>query len=388
MELMLGFICGLVVGVLIALAVGYFRSRSNSRAAQNAEQGFRDAFASLAADALSANNEQFLTLARQSLSVQTTAGAAELESRKQLIDKSIQQVTERLEMLRELTGKLEATRKQDYGQLGQRLTEALAQVSQLRQTTDELRAALAHPQKRGQWGERMADDILQMAGMIEGVNYTKQQTIADTGRRPDFTFRLPNGVTLNMDVKFPLDNYLKCLDADAPGRREKAMQDFVGDVRGQVRSIASKAYIDPATGTADFALMFIPNEQVFAFIQELDHTLLAEAMQRRVLFVGPLSLLAVLAIARQAAEAANLARQVGDALVQIGDFTRQWANFKREMDKLGDQLDRAVKQYQTLITTRATALERPLNKLEQLRGNSDEANGQPEEHPPIDIENT
>jgi len=277
-------------------------------------------------------------------------------------------VTERLEALRQQTAKLEAGRKQDYGQLGQRLGESLQRVAELRQTTDQLRAALAHPQRRGQWGERMADDILQMAGMIEGVNYTKQQTAAESGRRPDFTFNLPNGVKLNMDAKFPLDNYLKHVQATDADQRARAAEQFAGDVRTQVRAIATRDYIDPSAGTADFALMFIPNEQVFGFIQELDHTLLGEAAERRVLLAGPLSLLAVLAIARQAAETANLSRRTDEALVLMGAFTKQWGKFKGEMDKLGGRLESAMKQYETLSTTRSKALERPLMKLDAIRG--------------------
>jgi len=203
--------------------------------------------------------------------------------------------------------------------------------------------------------------------MIEGVNYTKQQTVAGTGRRPDFTFNLPNGVKLNMDAKFPLDNYLKHVEADDPAEKAKAAQSFISDLRIQVRAIASREYIDPSTGTADFALMFIPNEQMFAFIQEMGRTLLEEAAQKRVLWVGPLSLLAVLAIARQAAESANLSRQADQALALLGEFAKQWTNFKDEMDKLGQRLDAAVKQFQSLSSTRANALERPLLKLQQLR---------------------
>ena len=362
---------GVALGAAVALLAVHLRARA---AAAGLDGRLREAFAAMATEALSSNSEQFLRLARESLSVQTTAGAAELEQRRQLIDRSIQQVTERLEAVRVVAGKLEAARKEDYGQLGQRLSEALQQVGQLRQTTEDLRAALAHPQRRGQWGESMADDILQMAGMIPGVNYTKQQTMAETGRRPDFTFMLPNGMKLNMDVKFPLDNYLKCIAAPGTDERARAAQCFLTDVRVQLRAIATREYINPAGGTAAFALMFIPNEQVFSFIQELDTALLSEAARRNVLLVGPLSLLAVLAITRQAAESANLSRQASEALTLLADFSKQWGLFKHQMDTLGERLERATKEFQTLVTTRTNTLERPLGRLEQLRiGNGQES---------------
>jgi DNA recombination protein RmuC len=347
----------------VALVAAYVRGRS----AKEALDGHvRDAFGALASQVLSANSEQFLRLAGQSLSAQSAAGAAELEQRKLLIEKSIQQMNERLEQVRDLAGRLESARKQDYGQLGQRLGEAIQQVVQLRQTTDDLRAALAHPQRRGAWGESMADDILQMAGMINGVNYTKQQIMGDNRRRPDFTFLLGSGVKLNMDVKFPLDNYLKYVGADGAAR-QAAGQVFAADVRRQIGAIATREYIDPAAGTAAFALMFIPNEQLFGFIQELDGGVLAEALQKKVLLVGPLSLLAVLAIARQAAECANLSRQTDEALRLLSEFSKQWGKFKSDMDDFGKKLRKVVDGFDALAGTRANALERPLGKLEQLR---------------------
>lgn len=373
MHPVLWFGLGAMVGAAAALIGAFVYGRTTRRAM---EQRFRDIFAGLSADALAANSERFLTMARESLSAQTHAGAAELDKRREQIDASIKQMTERLEAIRTITGKVETSRKEDYGQLAQRLRDSVDQVAKLQQATDKLRAALAHPQQRGAWAERMADDVLQVAGMIEGVNYTKQQTMADSGRRPDFTFNLPNGVKLNMDVKFPLDNYLKHIESDPPD--PAAATAFVSDVRGQVRAIANREYIDPAAGTADFALMFIPNEQLFSFIQELDRSLLTEAAGRRVLFVGPLSLLAVLAVVRQAAEAANLSRQTDEALALIETFAKEWGKFKDEMDKLGGRIEAAQKAFERLSTTRTNVLERPIRKLAELRGAEPETEAEPQ----------
>lgn len=375
MDYVIAFALGALFGSALALVAGYFRART---AKQAMLAQVREAFAGLSTEALSANNQQFLALAREALQTQSVAQTAELDSRKQLIDQSLTQIAQRLEQLRAVLGQVESGRKQDYGQLAQRLEEAARRTAELRESTDHLRAALAHPQRRGQWGERMAEDILQMAGMIEGVNYTKQQTL-EGGKRPDFTFLLPGGVALNMDVKFPLDNYLRFIEADAADARDAAGRAFAGDVRSQVRAIATKDYIDPAAGTADFVLMFIPNERMFAEIQQVDGDLLADAARRRVVLVGPLSLLAVLAIVRQAAGAANLARQADEAIALIEQFGKQWIRFKEQVDLVGKRLDATVKEFQTLQSTRTNMLERPMDRLSQLRlGDGEAGNGESE----------
>ena len=79
---------------------------------------------------------------------------------------------------------------QQHGQLITNLRNATASTQALMETTQQLRQALASPKARGQWGERMADDVLRTAGMVEGVTYRKQTGIAG-GSIPDVTFLLP-----------------------------------------------------------------------------------------------------------------------------------------------------------------------------------------------------
>ena len=59
----------------------------------------------------------------------------------------------------------------------------------------------------------MAEDILRLVGLVEGINYIKQKTLEGSSGRPDYTFFLPNSLKINMDVKFPLENYQNYLDA-------------------------------------------------------------------------------------------------------------------------------------------------------------------------------
>ena len=126
----------------------------------------------------------------------------------------------------------------------------------------------------------MAADVLRAAGMVEGVNYRRQVAMVG-GRVPDFTFLLPKGLEMNMDVKFPIDNYLRYLDATSDGDRSTALSAFQRDVRGRVKEITTRDYIDPER-TVDHVLLFIPNESVYSFIHENDSELLDRAMAEKV----------------------------------------------------------------------------------------------------------
>jgi len=98
------------------------------------------------------------------------------------------------------------------------------QLAALNANTGALREALANTQVRGQWGERMAEDVFRIVGFVEQINYVKQSTVADGRSRPDYTIYMPDQKKLNMDAKFPFANYLKCLEAVTEVDSQRARQ--------------------------------------------------------------------------------------------------------------------------------------------------------------------
>jgi DNA recombination protein RmuC len=213
----------------------------------------------------------------------------------------------------------------------------------------------------------MAEDVLQLAGFIENVNYFKQKTIAEDGTRPDFTFPLPGNRKLNMDVKFPLDNYIKFLEADSEGEKVRFRSDFLRDVKARVKEVTTREYINPEQNTVDYVLLFIPNEQIYAFIHEQDSSILDEGIKNKVVFCSPITLFAVLAVIRQAVDNFALEKTSKEILSLLGTFNKQWRQFLEKLELVGKRIGDAQKEYEVLTTTRRRQLERPLNKIEYLR---------------------
>lgn len=366
---MIELIIGLVLGLLTALLAVWLKGRSTPPpvAPEQLVEQLRDAFGNLSQQALKNAGEQFLQLAETRLEKQTSIGQQTLEEKKKLIDKNVEQMAGKLGELAGLLKNLDADRRQSNGALHQRLESTTQATAELRKTTDQLRQALANPQRRGQWGERMAEDVLRLAGMIEGVNYTKQ-SVTDSGSKPDFTFLLPQDRRVNMDVKFPLPNYLKYLEAEEDSHeRQQAKVAFLRDVRARIKEVTTRDYIDPAGGTLGYVLIFIPNEQVYSFIHEHDPALMDEALQRCVVLCSPLTLYAMLSVIRQAAENYRLEQTSREILALLGEFNKQWNKFTDGMDKMGKRLEDAMKEYEALATTRTRQLERQLDKIENLR---------------------
>lgn len=327
----------------------------------------RDVFGSLSLDALSKSTEEFLKLAQSRLQADREMGSQDLDRKKGLIDRQLEEMTGKLEAVSSLVRDLEKDRAAKFGELADRLRDVSEKTADLTHTTGTLREALSSSRVRGQWGERMAEDVLRLAGFIEGINYSKQKTLVDPGTRPDFTFLLPKGLTLNMDVKFPYDNYVAWLEAPSDAERGRLCKAFLKDVRVKIREVASREYIDPGQSTVDYALLFIPNDQIYAFIHEQEPAILDEGLRQRVIFCSPVTLYAVLAVIRQAVDNFSLEQTSNEILGLFGAFKKQWEEFLKKLEHLGKQIEGAHDDYEALISTRRRRLDRPLERIEEIR---------------------
>jgi len=356
LDFIIVFIIGVLVGAGIVLAVVYVRDKTSASQAHVAGCQMREAFSHLAAEALDANSKRLSKQASDAM-----------DGKKQLIDQSVVAMNKGLLEVRKYLQQVETDRKQDFGKLSN-------SVSSLSVTTGELHRILGSTQRRGSWGERMADDVLRLAGMIEGVNFSQQSSQDAESGRPDFTFFLPNDLKVNMDVKFPLGSYKSYLDAETDDARQGALAQLVRAVKKHIGDVASRGYIDPQVPTVNYVLLFMPSEQIFALALEADSDLIDEALKKRIVLASPFTLYAMLSVIRQAAESANVMRTADEVIDILTKFSSQWESYKDAMGKLGDRIEQTQKQFDQLIKTRTNMLEKPLRRVEQLRQQGDEIN--------------
>ena len=226
---------------------------------------------------------------------------------------------------------------------------------------------MANTRIRGQWGERMAEDVLRILGFVEGINYAKQKSLETVGTRPDYTFILPQDLKLNMDVKFPLDSYLKYNREDNETIKEAYKQQFLKDVRQRIKEVTTRDYINPAEKTLDYVLVFVPSEQVYCFIHQNDIAIMDEAIKNKVILCSPLTLYALLAVIRQQVDNYNLEKTTSQVLSLFGTFNKQWIEYKKCSESMGNKIRQAYEEYESLSTTRSRMLERPLKQIDDLR---------------------
>lgn len=279
----------------------------------------------------------------------------------------VQEMRDNLATVGKSIQELRLERTAQSGEIKGLMTNLGTQMAALNTTNSALREALANTRVRGQWGERMAEDVFRIIGFLEGTNYAKQISIPGAGTRPDFTIYLPQGKKLNMDVKFPLDNYMKCMGADTAEAEEQARASFLRDVRHRLKEVVGREYIDPGQGTLDYVLVFIPNEQVYHFIQQHGGAIIDEALRNKVVLCSPISLFAILGVIRHAMDNFALEQDSNEILSQLGLFNKQWGQFVKQMVAVGSRIDSAQKSFESLTGTRRRTLEQPLRRIEAIR---------------------
>ncbi len=369
-----------VAGSQQAAVLADMQAAAAAAQAEALHRGLQAAMASLQIQAaqerdaaVQAALNQVAVLGTQQLGSQAAAASADLAAKKDVIESRLGQIQTEvrsdLDRLSALVSQLGESTSQRFGQVDSSL-RAHAEITQhLNNSTQGLREALASPNNRGQWGERMAEDILRSAGFIEHKQYRKRTAVEGDGQGiPDFTFLMPKGQVLFMDVKFPMAAYLRFLDAGTEAERSTHRATFLRDVRMRVKELAKREYASADSRAAvDNVLLFVPNETLSAFIHENDPSLIDEAMRQNVVICSPLTLFAFLGIIRQAFDNYVMEQTSQEMMQLLGKFAQQWGKYSESIERVKRQFDTVQRSFDELATTRKRALERPLKDLEALR---------------------
>ena len=308
------------------------------------------------AKGLDESNKVHLTQLQEKSDTQTKEHIAKLDEKELQINRRLGEMDNKLGKVEKLIHEFEKARESKLGALDD-------QLKNLTQTTSSLQRALADNQARGKWGERIAEQILEYLGLREGFSYVLQRP-TPSGERPDFTFLLPNQLSLNMDCKFPIDNYLKYVDAENDSERVEYSKSFLRNVEKHVTDVTKRDYIN--SQTVDCVLIFIPNEQIYRFINEQGSSVIDTALRNKVILCSPMTLYIVLAVIRQAAESFALEQRSRDIFTIINDIRQEWARYTEHMDGMEKNFSTLERKFRELTGTRVRQLDRRFDRIDAM----------------------
>ena len=230
-----------------------------------------------------------------------------------------------------------------HSQIGQIIT-ASSQMQKVGDEVKRLQEILASPKLRGGLGEWSLDNLLSQ--ILPQGSYELQYSFKDN-QKVDALVKLAD-YAVPIDAKFTLSSFEQLLRADTDDQRIRLRKKFHADVIDRVDEIAAK-YIRPAEGTVDFALMYIPAENVYyeAIIQYPDDAknILKYSLDKKVVPVSPNLLYAYLMTVAMGLHGLLIEKQAGEIRQNLKTLTGSLGDFTDTWDVLGKHLRNAYSQY-------------------------------------------
>jgi len=268
----------------------------------------------------------------------------------------LQPVSERLQRYEETVGKVEAERREAYGNLtglidGMRAGQEAVR-SEAARLVNSLRSA---PKARGRWGEQQLRNVLETCGLAEHTDFLMEVSVADEageGRlRPDAIVTVPGGRSLVIDAKVSLNAYQDAYGAVDDVERERHLTSHAAAMRSHVTGLSAKAYWSQFADAPDYVIMFVPGEHFLAGALEHDPGLWDFAFDKRVLLATPTNLIAiartVAAVWRQE-KLAKEAQQIGELGKEMHDRLAVAAD---KLRRVGGGLGTAVRSYNEFVAS-------------------------------------
>ena len=323
-------------------------------------------FNTLSSEALRKNNATFLEYAQEVFGKEQLKAKGELDKKEQTIDTMVKPIKELMEKSSESLRLMEEERKSSFALLAQNLAS-------LNKETSKLSTSMKDHTQRGKWGELSLERAFEIAGLVEGRDFEKQQVFkTDDGRQiPDYIVRLRGDLHMVVDVKTPYDRYDEAVNLEDPGARSTMFLEHARLVRSHINALSKKDYSRHLPGASPFVVMFLPLESMLSEALKSDPSLIDHGMKARIAIATPTTIIAMLTtiayawtqeqFAQNAVKIQDESRKLFDALV--GLMTR--------IDKVSDRINSLVQAQNDVTRFADNTVHRAATRIKELKGGSD-----------------
>lgn len=370
LELFLSVFVAALSVTLFFVAYKYFQVRMQLTRAEASQQGdslLLERFRSLATQTLEGNSQQFLQIAKSALEKENVQAKSELEKSRLEIRHVVEPLRLKLEAYETQLQQIERERQKSYSHVEVELKKVIEMGTTLNRETAALKNALKKPHVRGRWGEVQLRNCVELAGMSEYADITFQDsTTLNDGQRliPDMTVRMPGGRIIVVDAKTPIDAFLLSLEATDDETRAAELVRHGKHVKEHIKQLSTKAYSEQLKNSADFTVMFLPNESFLYAALETDPGLMEFAIQKKILIATPPTLIGLLKVIRYGWSEERLAenaQKISDAGTELhkrlADFVDAFVGIGKHLDKAKAEYDTGLARLQSRVIVQAQRLE-------------------------------
>lgn len=353
----IGILISVILIILTVVNIYLSVKRNNPAASQEQLKAMVNQVFGMSATTVAEQSRQILQSEKEVIQV-------DLDNKQRSIESLVKQLQEDLKLRQQEIRTLEQDRTKKFSELVTAIEQQRKITEELTEKTDDLSKVLSNNQTRGEWGERIIEELLVSNGLVEGVHFARQKPMkGEANLRPDITLLLPNERIVAVDVKFPYASIQKMAASDSKIDKATHLKQFNTDVKIKIDTVAK--YIEPAASTLDYAILFVPNEMIFSFINQKVPDLVDYALSKRVLLVSPFTFLIVARTVLESYRNFMIGDKLKEVVLSIDDFVKEWSKFKDSFDKYGRAIDTLKTSFDEINGTRTRQLDKRIDKIQR-----------------------
>ena len=362
-----------VQSLTLQLAESEAQRLATQKTLENSQEHFsqlqkemKESFSGLAAKALEGNNRQFMDLAKSIFEKEHQSNKHTLDKKYSEFENLVKPLNEAVNSYYKQSQELSKERERSFALIEGELKKVVEANLSLSQTTTALKDALKKPHVRGRWGEVQLKNCIELAGMSEYCDVTFQDTHADEDQilRPDMTVKMPGGRVVVVDAKTPLDAFISSLEAKDEKTREAEIIRHGKHLKEHVRKLSTKDYANFIENSADFTILFLPNESFLYAALEAQGDLVEFAIERKILIATPPTFIGLLKVIRfgwneeRLAENAQKISEAGKELhKRIADFFEAYSGIGKAIEKAQQEYSKGLSRLNSRVLVQAKRLE-------------------------------
>ena len=323
-------------------------------------------FKQLAHETLKGSNEEFLKMAELSFTKHQQQASNNLDTKKTEITNVIDPLKQTLSQFYQEVTQMEKERQRSYALVENEIKQVVEVSKVLSSETKALKDALKKPHVRGRWGEVQLKNCVELAGMSEFSDFDLQKGKDIDGKLliPDMTVNMPSGRMIIVDAKTPLDAFLESLESKDEQTRQLELQRHGKQVKEHVLKLSRKSYGEQFAESADFTVLFLPNESFLYAALDTQPDLVEFALEKQILIATPPTFVGLLKVIRfgwneerlnkNAEEISKIGKELHK---RVGDFMDAYVGVGKAINEAQDKYDIGLKRLNSRVLPQAKKME-------------------------------